>query len=184
MINKSFKEALRNEFRNKLRAFPLDQKKTADSHICNTVFPLPVIKKASVICSYISTSTEVDTQKILDYFWKTNKTIVVPRMRNGLMEVCKVTSLNDLTMSVYGILEPIDAIEPYGKNIDCCLIPGLAFDKQKSRLGRGKGYYDMFLKTVKATKIGLAYDFQIIDFLPKDSWDVSMDFVVTEKRCL
>lgn len=64
---------------------------------------------------------------------------------------------------------------------DLLLIPGVAFDKRGNRLGRGKAYFDRYLKHFAGLKIGLAYEFQLVERLPVDEWDRAMDMIVTEK---
>ena len=65
--------------------------------------------------------------------------------------------------------------------MEVAIIPGLAFGKNDTRLGYGKGVYDQLLANFKGLKIGLAYDFQIVDKLPKERHDLKMDMVLTEK---
>ena len=69
------------------------------------------------------------------------------------------------------------------KNIGIVLVPGIVFDMEGHRIGYGLGYYDKFLKKVpKAVKIGLAFDFQIVGNIPKETHDVLVDFIVTDKE--
>ena len=60
-------------------------------------------------------------------------------------------------------------------------VPGVAFDRKRNRMGRGRGFYDRLLKsTPNAVKVGLAYDFQVLDAIPVEPHDVPMDCVVSE----
>ena len=70
--------------------------------------------------------------------------------------------------------------------LDLVIVPGIAFDKKGHRIGYGYGYYDRFLKTIKkkAVKIGLAFDFQLIESIPEEEHDVPMNIVVTDKEIL
>jgi 5-formyltetrahydrofolate cyclo-ligase len=77
-----------------------------------------------------------------------------------------------------GINEP-KALE-FMPSIDLAIIPGLAFDKENNRLGRGKGYYDKFLKTTSAFKLGICFSEQLLDSIPHDELDVKMDKVITD----
>lgn len=70
------------------------------------------------------------------------------------------------------------------EKIDLYIVPGVAFDRQCNRLGRGKGHYDRLLTDVKVTKIGLAYSFQVLAQVPHTSYDVPMDMVVTDKEVI
>ena len=68
--------------------------------------------------------------------------------------------------------------------IDVVLLPGVAFDECGYRIGFGKGFYDRVLEGFKGTTIGLAYEFQVVKKLPKNSGDVCCRWVVTEKRVI
>ena len=81
----------------------------------------------------------------------------------------------------YGILEPTGNIFPSLENIDLVIVPGMAFNRQGDRLGRGKGYYDKILKEASAAwKIGVCFDFQLVEELPVEAHDVRMDCVMCD----
>ena len=62
-------------------------------------------------------------------------------------------------------------------------VPGLGFTKSGSRLGRGSGHYDKLLyKNPSVLKIGVCHDFQIVDYIPEEDHDISMDYVFTDKN--
>ncbi|MDE6142896.1 MAG: 5-formyltetrahydrofolate cyclo-ligase, partial [Muribaculaceae bacterium] len=58
--------------------------------------------------------------------------------------------------------------------------PAVAYDRKGNRLGRGKGFYDRLLQTTSATKIGVGYEFQLVDEIPVEPHDVGMDMVITQ----
>jgi len=78
----------------------------------------------------------------------------------------------------FGIPEPDGELYPFPELIDVIIVPGVAFDKQNNRLGRGKAFYDKLLKTVKSKKVGVCFDFQMIDQVPTGEFDIKMDCVV------
>ncbi|MBI2095361.1 MAG: 5-formyltetrahydrofolate cyclo-ligase [Candidatus Omnitrophica bacterium] len=84
----------------------------------------------------------------------------------------------------YGILEPVPdpsaLVEP--AKVDLAVVPGVVFDRANHRLGRGRGFYDRFLKKLKAgtPKVGLAYAFQVVETVPVDTHDVRLDQVLTD----
>ena len=82
----------------------------------------------------------------------------------------------------HGIPEPTEIVPISIEEIEIILVPGLAFDKTGARMGFGKGYYDKLLETRKAIKIGICYDFQLLDKIPSEPHDVPMDIIITEKR--
>ena len=89
-----------------------------------------------------------------------------------------------MEINKFGILEPLKTQKIYTPNI--MLIPLLAYDKWRNRLGYGKGYYDRYLnhqnkKSKKIVKIGVAFSFQEFKKLPSNLSDVKLDFILTEK---
>jgi len=89
---------------------------------------------------------------------------------------------NTLSCSRFGILEPPpQSLEISIDDLDCLLIPLVAFDKKGYRLGMGAGYYDQTLCHKKPFYcIGIAYAFQVIEQLPRDSWDIPLNIIITE----
>jgi 5-formyltetrahydrofolate cyclo-ligase len=69
--------------------------------------------------------------------------------------------------------------------IACFVIPGVGFSRDGLRLGRGGGYYDVTLKQVPgAARLGVGFDLQLVEALPREPHDVPLDAVVTESRTL
>lgn len=138
-------------------------------------------KKANTICLYISLPEEVDTRSLLSE----KKSFVVPRVWGSELRLHKIRSLKDVEPGSFGILEPKKSSLSVDKSdVDLFVVPGIAFDRKGYRLGWGKGYYDRLLAGVKATKIGLAYNFQIIPRLPHKKYDIPMDIVITENETI
>lgn len=88
----------------------------------------------------------------------------------------------EFTQGPYGVSEPSSTDEVPAEKIKGLFIPGLVFDNRGQRLGRGKAYYDQYLKTYGGLKVGLSWSqFYIQGSMPTEQWDIAMDFVVTEK---
>lgn len=90
-----------------------------------------------------------------------------------------------LISGAFGALEPPSAA-PMIKSLDFILVPGLGFDLQGRRLGRGRGFYDRILSEapVGSVKCGIAFDEQILSEIPAETHDVSVDYIVTPSRWL
>ena len=144
------------------------------------------VKQAKTICTFISAFKEPDTVEIIKEIWEQDKKIVVPitDIESGTLSLSYINSMDDMEKGAYGILEPKTVRKADENNIDVILVPGLAFDRNGGRMGFGKGYYDRLLESSKAVKIGLCYDFQILEKIPTESHDVPMNFVITEKEIL
>ncbi len=83
----------------------------------------------------------------------------------------------------FGIGEPTGPVYTDLEAIELIIVPGVAFDRKGNRMGRGRGFYDRLLKTTpKALKIGVAYDFQMLDSIPVEPFDVKMDRIITEQQ--
>jgi 5-formyltetrahydrofolate cyclo-ligase len=114
------------------------------------------------------------------------KIVGVPLIRsNKELEIKKIEDMNQLKIGRYDILEPIEELKTINPNDpEILFIPGIAFGINYERLGRGGGYFDIFLPKTSGLKVGLAYEFQIFDSLPVQEHDIKMDIIVTEKRII
>lgn len=134
--------------------------------------------------TYINHRGEVATDILIKkYFGK--KTIVVPRIKAKRICLYELHNPHEFENGRFGIREPkFCMLKREFKNIDVALIPGIVFDKTGHRIGFGGGYFDRFLKKIDCTTIGLAYEFQIIEKIPAEKYDVAVDYIVTEKRII
>lgn len=138
-------------------------------------------KEAKSIFCFIGFGSEVNTIGIIEDALKDGKKVYVPRVRNKEMKVIRIDSLDNLKPGVFGILEPEDG-EELNEDCDLILMPGVAFTKEGKRLGYGGGYYDKYLAQYNSNtlKIAIAYSIQVIDFIPTESYDKIVDYIVTE----
>lgn len=188
------KQKLKDEIfrkRKSLSRMEVDGKSTA---IMEKLFSLNEFKDAKNIMVYVSFNNEADTIETIKELLKgkeeNKKSIIVPYVEknNPILQLSELNDFNDLETRNFGILEPKeDKIKKFDANkLDLVIIPGIAFDKNGHRIGYGYGYYDRFLEKLNknTTKIGLCYDFQLIEKIPEEKHDVPMDIVVTEKRVM
>ena len=145
--------------------------------IIDLLFSTPEFNKARSIFTYLSFDNEVMTDKIV----KSAKKIYVPSVSGDNICICNYS--DKLKKNMYGIHEPEEIIEPKDE-IDIAIVPGVAFDKNLNRIGFGKAFYDKLLKDKHMIKIGLCFDFQIVDNIPKENHDIPMDIVITEQRII
>lgn len=161
--------------------------------ICSRLFENEYCRQASIIMCYMDFRNEVRTGVFLRECLKRKKRIALPVVRNldGERELIpfEINDLDrDLHPGAYGILEPSAEITQPVKegDIDIAVVPGVAFDLRKHRLGYGAGYYDRFLRRLKPSckRIGIAFEMQIVDEIPVEAHDIAMDFIVTESRII
>ncbi len=132
---------------------------------------------------YLALESEVDTKPVVEEALKAGKKVYVPLMGPGDDEIAvlHVENLQGLKPGAWGIPEPEFKVDRIGssEDLDLVIIPGLGFDPGGGRLGRGKGHFDRFLsKTPRAYKIGLAFECQVLDQIPQEPFDVSVDEVL------
>ena len=142
-------------------------------------------KVADTVFAYWSVEDEADTRRIINRALSDNKRVALPKCidKNGNMKFYYIASADDLSIGMYGIMEPCgeDEATAYG-NCAICLVPGLSFDRYGYRLGYGKGYYDRFLKEFGGISIGLCYNACLSELLPKDEYDIKVDYIITDTK--
>ena len=166
-----------------LRQYIRAQKKlhvTGDLPPCEVLPQHPRIIDSRTILVYSALPDEVPTQALLDLLVKQGKTVLLPRVISDTdMELRRYTGRHDLQLGAYGILEPTGELFTVYDTIDVAIVPGMAFDAEGYRLGRGKGYYDRFLARVPYLyKIGLCFSWQMVDKVPHNKHDIVMDEVI------
>ena len=177
------KKELRRYIREQKRHFTPQQLGEMSLSIMSSVLTHPRIQEADTILMYHSLPDEVDTHSALDQLLAMGKKVLLPKVVSDTeMTIHEYTGADSLQPSEpYGILEPTT---PELSIINCqlsiAIVPGMAFDKQGHRLGRGKGYYDRFLSRIpNIYKIGVCFPFQMLESIPSESTDVVMDEVIT-----
>lgn len=173
------KVEIREIIKKKREALDPIEKENLDKVIVAKINLNSQINKAETILVYISHKNEVD---IIDYINHniSKKNIVLPRVNKNNLDLYAIETLDDLEVGAFGIMEPKTSCKPIEpSNIDLAFIPGIAFDKKRHRIGFGKGFYDQLSKNLDCQKIGLAYDFQIVDEIPFESHDLPVDLIIT-----
>ena len=137
--------------------------------------------KAKTVMFYLSFDGEVNTKEMIREAQSLGKIVVVPTCKKDRnIEPCILCKNTRLKNSPYGVYEPVVGNHIKLQDIDLVILPGVAFDKGGKRLGRGRGYYDRFLKRLPqdTPSIGLAFYFQILPSIPATKRDVSVNRVI------
>jgi 5-formyltetrahydrofolate cyclo-ligase len=182
------KERIRKIIKEKRRKQIKEENRKKSKEIKEKLFNLKEYKEANTILFYVSYNCEVFTHDMIREALK-EKVVVVPisNKENFSIKLSKLGKLTDLKTSSYNILEPRkECIKDVAIDvIDLIIVPGVAFDCRGNRLGHGKGYYDRLLRNAKGiTKIGLTFEFQIVENITIEKHDISMDKIITEKRII
>lgn len=143
-------------------------------------------RSAGSVALYSPIQNEVDTAAMLEHALGAKKRVFFPRTRGDSFEFRQVTSAADFIVGRFGILEPAggSSFSVLDEGELAVFVPGVVFDCSGNRLGRGNGWYDRMLGQLgdHCVIVGLAYEFQIVDAVPAESWDRKVHLIVTEKR--
>ena len=184
----------KSQIRADMKAF-LTGLSPADRHArsiaaCHQLISTREFKNAQMIMIFMSMPSEVETSTLAVRAWQENKSIAVPRMdwHARRMEPVEIRSL-DVGMQTTGpgIREPVTGTTVSLGLIDMVVVPGLAFDRQGYRVGRGKGFYDRFLaqRDFQGLRCGLCFHEQILTAaIPVEPHDVPMDLVITDHEVI
>lgn len=136
---------------------------------------------ADNILMYHSLPDELSTHAFLDK-WHSRKHFYLPRVNGVNLDILPYNN-SRLHIGAFNIEEPEGDDVADINDIELIIIPAVAYDREGNRVGRGKGYYDRMLTGSKAVKIGIGYDFQLIDEgIDAEEHDVKVDFVITESH--
>ena len=166
----------KKELRHIMRGLPSDLPGSGDA--LAKVETISEFIDSDIVLLYSSIPGEIETASFIEK-WYGAKRIALPKVTPDGLELREYDPAK-VEVGYRGIIEPgADAalIHPY--KIDFALIPGLAFDPEGRRLGRGKGYYDRLLPLMGCLKAGITFDERVVERVPVEEHDMSMDMVIT-----
>jgi 5-formyltetrahydrofolate cyclo-ligase len=145
---------------------------------------LEQFKNAPYIMTYVNYNQEVETIPLIEECLKMNRKILVPKVYGKEMIFHMIRSMSELKPGAYGILEPVSA-ETVKPEKAFMIMPGLAFDRNCHRVGYGGGYYDRYLADKpEIYRAAVAFDFQIMEQIQVDCFDLCPDIIVTDKEII
>ena len=165
--------------RAQMRGFRISESEYAEAStaIRDTLTALTCWKTADTVLLFAPLPDEPDTFVLP----RDGKRFCYPRYHADRdYEAALANVPDDLLPGKFGVLEPPPkALQIPASEIDLVVVPGLAFDKKCYRLGRGRGFYDRWLPALSGLKLGLGFDHQLIDRVPRETHDVQLDNVIT-----
>lgn len=182
------KTLLRAEVKAALGRMTPHEREDAALRIQERVLGLPELEEARTVLLYASLPGEVPTDGIGDDLRRRGIRVTYPRCLPASREMTlhAVASAGELLVEgPYGIREPSPEHDLIGiGEIDIAFMPGLAWDREGQRLGRGAGYYDRLLADPrwKGVRCGVFFGIQEVRLVPADPWDIPMNLVVTENE--
>ncbi len=182
------KARIRSEIREQRAALLPEWIATRSQQIAQRFMALDVFQAAETVCLYAAIAGEVRLDAVMEQCWEDGRRVLVPAFRKaqrsyGFKRLARDTKL---VRGPWDVPEPaVDAWAEVGPAASIA-VPGVAFDDAGGRVGHGGGYYDRLLAPVKGigahAAIGVCFDFQRIESVPLDAWDIGMDMVVSESR--
>jgi 5-formyltetrahydrofolate cyclo-ligase len=178
MVLKDKKRELRQRVKETKQKYTLLEKKKLSIPIWEKIEKEDWFKDSKTILLYWSMNDEVYTHDFI-LKWYKEKTILLPCVDGENLRLRIFEGIESMKEGVmFSILEPIGEEFLDIDNIDLMIIPGVAFDKENNRLGRGKGFYDRLLSVSNSIKVGVCFEFQFFDKVPTEKFDVKMNYVV------
>lgn len=192
------KKELRSSLKKVLQQVPVKSINSQSSDVLRTLINLPQFVKAKKIALYMNMPhLEIQTMKIIEHCFQSNKQVYLPRCnfrfeegrKKNFLSMLRVDSFQEVKslkpQGRYGLLEPIDGEDvSLTGGLDLIVVPGVAFSKERKRLGHGAGFYDEYISyyNTKFEKrpllIGIGLKEQLLEDLPTDSHDWNLDIVV------
>lgn len=173
------KQALRSSIREKKRAMTPEEIQAASERLGELFAATELYRKATTIYGYLPYNQEVRTTPMLEQALRDGKRVAVPKVYGEEMKFIFIEDLSLVEKGYAGIPEPIADSPVADDPTALVLMPGLAFDKQGHRIGYGGGFYDKFLANEPDhPTVALCYEFQVLDFLETEAYDVPVDQVI------
>lgn len=184
---------IRKQIRRQRQQLSEAQRHAATLAITNNLARTPLFRQSSRIAGFIANDGEPSLEPLMQLAWARRKTWHLPII--GLPNLNhlwfgRYDEGDELILNRYGIPEPTIALHHTTPScgLDLVLMPLVAFDTDGNRLGMGKGYYDRTLKFLRHRRhwrkprlVGIAYEFQKMEQLPQQPWDIPLDAIVTEQ---
>lgn len=186
------KDSLRREIKRKRDNLTPDEVNEKSKLVKEKLLSLPEFKSARIVAFYASfkKSNEVETEEMIKEAMTMGKTVLVPVTDTVEDKIVfsEIKSLDDMAPGTFDILEPVPEMRKIFPNeaIRLIVVPGIVFDLEGYRIGYGLGYYDKFLSGLAkyVTKVGLAYDFQVVEKIPVEGHDVRLNKIITDERII
>jgi 5-formyltetrahydrofolate cyclo-ligase len=163
-----------------------EDRRARSAAITERLMALPELRTSRTVMAFWWFGSEVDTSGLIEALHAVGKRVVLPRVDGREVAAVVYVPGDPTTQTSFGAMEPTSAEIVRPTEIDVVIAPGVAFDRNGGRIGYGGGFYDRFLRTVRADTpvIGLAFAVQLVDEIPRGEHDRLVDVVVTEEELI
>lgn len=175
---KEIKKLLRSKIKDLKKQYTKEEKKELSKPIFERLESKTWFKSSKIILLYWSMDDEVFTHDFI-LKWYKEKTILLPCVDGDDLRLRIFEGMDSMKVGeCFSILEPVGEEFLDYEDIDLMIVPGIAFDKKGNRLGRGRGFYDRLLSITNSRKVGIGFDFQYLDHVPTEDFDIRMDEII------
>ncbi len=174
------KEDIRRKIKARKTLLSDEEKMSAAERVFSILEQTADFMLADRILMYHSLPDELSTLSFIKK-WHDRKHFYLPRVNGVNLEILPYDE-SRLALGSFHIEEPTGTDTSSIDDMEMIVVPAVAYDRTGNRVGRGKGYYDRLLAGSRARKIGVGYDFQLVDMIDADPHDVRVDVVITESR--
>lgn len=176
------KGALRRAIGEKKRAMTEGEIESRSRVLAEKLFETEQYRRAEAIFIYLAFNQEVRTRSIIERAWAEGKRVAVPKIVGGEMRFIRFASFDELGAGYFGIPESRQDGPACEDGAALVIVPGLAFDRRGHRLGYGGGYYDRYLAGHPGhPTLALCYDFQLVEEIEAEEYDVPVDVVIADE---
>lgn len=187
-VRRQVKGELRKRMKAVRKAMPHETRLAKSRLICENLTKMDAWKNARIVAMYLAMHEEVHLTFAMDVATAEKKIIALPRVDDATNTLTlHVWNKGDaMESSAFGVTEPLpSAPRVAGDEVDLVIVPALAIDERGHRIGYGAGYYDGLLPSLmRAVRVGVAFDFQLIAEAPNQANDVPLKYIVSEARVL
>ncbi|MBE8158336.1 MAG: 5-formyltetrahydrofolate cyclo-ligase [Betaproteobacteria bacterium] len=162
------------------RRMTKSRRRAGGAALCQKIIEFPAFAAAQCVAAFAPMETEPDIWPVIEHCWKSGKTVALPRVREARqLTFHAVSSRQGLEKNAWGIFEPPQNFPEIGAHVfDFVIVPAVAADSRRRRLGYGGGFYDTFVaKLTHATTCAPIFDCQLIAQTPAEPHDAQIDFV-------
>lgn len=178
------KQALRKDIASLKSTYTKTILQTWSANICLLLEKHRLFQQVSCVALYYALPGEVETASLLEK-WYQQKKLVLPLVKGNDLQFQQYLGKDALQKGAFNIWEPDETCPIVGlQEIELIIVPGVAFDRSRNRLGRGKGFYDRILTQLEIPKIGICFDFQLKEHIPTEAFDEKMDVILTETTAI
>jgi 5-formyltetrahydrofolate cyclo-ligase len=179
------KRRVRNAVRAERDAVPTEIREERAARVIERFLDVPEVQRARTVMLFSSFGSEVPTGSLIERLQRKGVVVALPRIEGAALVPVPYAPGDPTTTTPFGAEEPVGGTPLDPSSIDVIGVPGVAFDRRGARIGYGGGYYDRFLRGLRAFTVGLVFGLQVLDEdLPAGRFDLPVDAIVTEEETI